>query len=255
MTTSADLNPLNDVKYVFEDPWLLIVHKPAHVAVHADPSNSKTTGRFQFLDLQTHLEEQLQKKLTLYHRLDRETSGLVIFGKDSRIDQAMSLMFEKKQIRKSYLAVVQGRWLPQWNRVENFLRKESDRWSNQSEPPGKEALTTFRLLAATDEKSWIEAIPKTGRTHQIRLHCLDKGRPILGDQLYNPQCDTRVEASTQKFFPQALHAYRLDFKHPQKGSMLRVIDPPPNYWTSNLLNGAGDPATIELMWEKLFSEA
>ena len=243
-------NPLLDVHAVFEDDYLLVVFKPARVAVHADPFDSKTAGRFDYPDLQTYLENLYRFRLTLYHRLDRDTSGLVVFGKDPIVDRAMSTMFEKKQVRKSYMAVVEGRWQPQWNRVENVLRKETDRWSNQSELPGKEALTTFRLLSSGDTRSWVEAIPKTGRTHQIRLHCLERGCPIAGDLLYNPNAvDSQTEA------PQALHAFRLDFKHPQTSESLRIIVPPPKYWTSIWLNGAGDPVTIEKKFKSFFTEA
>ncbi len=250
MTSALNESPLLEVSPVFEDRSLLIVFKPARVAVHADPLDSKTTGRYHYPDLQSYLEDKYQQRLTLFHRLDRDTSGLVVFGKDPSINQAMSLIFEKKMVRKSYMAVVEGRWLPHWNRVETILRKDADRWSNHKELPGKESLTTFRLLSASDERSWIEAIPKTGRTHQIRLHCLEQGCPILGDLLYNSKAPHSASP-----VPQALHAYRLDFKHPLTGAMLRVTTPPPKYWTSIWLNGTGDPVTIEKKFKSFFTEA
>ena len=240
------MNPLSLIKIIYEDPWLLVVNKPPGVAVHPDPGSGLGSRVHAYLDLQSHLQKERGESLTLFHRLDRDTSGLVILGRRPEIRQAMNDLFEKKKIRKCYTAVVSGRWQPQWNRVENFLHKsESGFWENRSEPPGKPALTTFRLLAASADKSWLEVIPKTGRTHQIRLHCVSKGSPILGDRLYNSKTIRPGDP------PQALHAYRVDFKHPQTGEALQLRAAPPEFWRSDWLvgwagvaSGTGDASAI-----------
>lgn len=213
----------NDIRIVFEDEWLLVVSKPPGLPVHASAGRDGD-------DLESLLRKQRKRSLVLFHRLDADTTGLVVLGKRPEINRTMTEAFEKKRIRKSYMAVVEGRWRPEWNRVETFIDRGPDgRWTNFENPPGKRALTTFRVLKASDEKSWVEAILKTGRTHQIRLHCLAKGCPILGDRVYGH--------GKAEMPPQALHAYRMDLQHPVTGDPLRLVDPPPAYWTTEWLRG------------------
>jgi RluA family pseudouridine synthase len=218
---------------IFEDEWLLIINKPAGLVVHVNPGD-EALGRE---NLQSILESERARKLTLFHRLDRDTTGLVMLGKRTEINAAMSEAFEKKRVRKSYFAVVSGEWRPEWNKTENFLARLPDGgWTNQDarlSEADKAAVTTFRLLKTNSQRSWIEAIPKTGRTHQIRLHCQGRSSPILGDRLYNP----RVEVDSP---PHALHAYRLDFTHPVTKEKQRVFAPPPAYWLDHWLVGLDD---------------
>jgi RluA family pseudouridine synthase len=209
-----------DIEILYEDDDLVAVNKPAGLVVHRAGASDRS-------DLQSLLETRLGRALVLFHRLDRDTTGVVLLGKKRSINTAMAAKFERKQIRKAYWAVVAGRWHPEWNRIETRIaRAEGGRWAYVV-AGGRQALSTCRLLSATDEKSWIEMLPKTGRTHQVRLHCLAMGCPILGDRLYGERAA----------LPMALHAWRVDLAHPRSGAPLSLRAAAPPYWREHWLIG------------------
>lgn len=207
------------IEVLYEDEVLLAVNKPAGMVMHP--------GRSRAADLQTAVEEQIGREVIVFHRLDKDTTGVVLLGKRRSINAAMTQAFENKRIRKAYWAVVAGRWQPQWNRIETRIARGHDgRWRNVA-AGGRHAVSTCRLLAVTDARSWIEILPKTGRTHQIRLHCVAMGHPVLGDRLYGERSE----------FPMALHAWRVDLRHPLTGMPLQVRAAPPAYWGKHWLAG------------------
>jgi RluA family pseudouridine synthase len=209
-----------DIEILYEDDALVAVNKPANLTIHC--------GRHERgANLQQLVEERLGREVVLFHRLDRDTTGVVLLGKKRSINAPMAALFEQKRIRKAYWAVVAGRWRPDWNRIETELaRGQNGRWSNVV-AGGRRAVSTARLLAATDEKSWIEVLPKTGRTHQVRLHCLAMGHPVLGDRTYGERAEV----------PMALHAWRVDLRHPVSGAPLSIRATPPPYWSAHWLTG------------------
>ncbi len=209
-----------NVQILYEDEVLIAVNKPANLTVHPGRGQSGPS-------LEQLIEEQLGRETILFHRLDRDTTGVVLLGKKRTITSAMAAMFERKRIRKAYWAVVDGRWRPEWNRIETEIaRGPTGRWQNVV-AGGRPAVSTARVLAATDEKSWIEVLPKTGRTHQVRLHCVAMGHPILGDRVYGERADV----------PMALHAWRVDLRHPVSGESLQIRAAPPAYWRERWLSG------------------
>ena len=230
-----------EIKIVFEDDWILAVEKPAGLMVHANPENPQSSAEPNLQDL---VSEGRKRRLVLFHRLDKDTSGIILLGKRPEIGEAMSRLFEEKKIRKAYFAVVAGQWKNELNRVECFLRKGSEGRmlaETDSRNGAKQALTTFRVMKTLREsagpgktwpaKTWIEAMPKTGRTHQIRVHCALSGHPILGDRLYNPECQGSSEPRL------ALHAHQLNFTHPITKEALRLSSPPPADWKETWLAG------------------
>jgi len=221
-----------NVSVVFEDPYLLVVNKPAGLKVHG-----REEGEMSLESLVARAQEG--RRAILLHRLDRDTTGLVLFAKRKDAAGPLSRAFEEKRIRKSYWAVVKGRWPKGVTKVESFLERDPrDPRRQVSSPagPGRRAVTTFRVLAASDEKTWLEVIPKTGRTHQIRVHCAATGHAILGDPLYG---DGTAGADAGL----ALHAERLLFRHPMTDEELDLHAPPPPAWRSELL--AGLPAGMK----------
>lgn len=198
---------------IYEDDALVAVNKPANLPVHQVINRARP-------DLQSMLEKQLGRPLVLFHRLDADTTGVVLLGKQRSINAAIAKLFAKKLMRKTYWAVAAGRWRTEWNKVETRIDGGNGRRYRNVIVGGREAISTFRVLAANDEKSWVEVLPKTGRTHQIRLHCLAMGCPVLGDRVYG-------EAAV---VPMALHARRLDFRHPLGGHEVRIEAPVPDYW-------------------------
>ncbi len=227
-----------DIPLLFEDSWLIAVNKPAGLAVHSSVGSDTP-------DLQSIMRERFGRSVFLFHRLDKDTSGIILLGKrPGDVAAGLTSAFEKKQIRKAYLSVVKGRWPSDCHRVVSWMGRDQDGRPFQSETQfegSRLATTTFRVLAYSDEKSWIEALPKTGRTHQIRLHCQLKGHSILGDRVYGDGCSGDL--------PLALHAYRLDFRHPHTGESISLRTEPPVAWREQLLDGF----SIEGPWRKLFT--
>ncbi len=206
---------------LYEDEVLLAVHKPAGLLVHAGGDRGEEPT------LEDWVAARLNRPAVLLHRLDRDTSGLVLFSKRAMATKAMAQAFAEHRVRKTYWAVVRGDWKREWNRVETRIgRDEKGKGSNVPlDAPGRRALSTFLVLDRALGKTWLSVLPKTGRTHQIRLHVLAKGCPIWGDRLYGAPQDLNPELP-----PMALHALRLDFVHPASGAAMRLIAPPPAYW-------------------------
>jgi RluA family pseudouridine synthase len=208
------------VEILYEDEALVAVNKPARLLVHPGRDADRSS-------LQKLMEERLGRDLVLFHRLDKDTTGVVLLGKQRSINAEMAAAFANKRIRKAYWAVVAGRWKPEWNRIETQIARGEDGRYRNVVAGGRVAISTCRLLSASDEKSWIEVLPKTGRTHQVRLHCLAMGHPILGDRIYGERSET----------PHALHAWRIDFRHPVSGEPIQIRAAAPGYWEAEWLGG------------------
>lgn len=212
------------IDILFEDDVLLAANKPAGLPVHKTPDDLRP-------HLQGQLEAQLGRPLVLFHRLDLETTGIVLFGKDPKINRAMTEKFRDREMKKVYWAVVDGRWLPEWKEIRSYILKaRGGQWANVPKGRGGDAAhTNFKLLKASPEKSWIEASPLTGRTHQIRLHCLARQHAILGDRLYGKVHPQGI--------PMALHARQLSFAHPITGKPVTIEADAPSYWKEHWLRG------------------
>jgi RluA family pseudouridine synthase len=213
---------INDIEILYEDEHLLAVNKPPFLPVHVtlDPARPHLQGI---------LEKKYGKTLTLFHRLDVDTTGIVLLGKTTDINKPMSEVFLERKIRKIYSVVVVGRWLENWKEVRSYIKKTRGHWANFTKGrPAERAITHFRILQSGAGRSWIEAELETGKTHQIRLHCLEMGHPVMGDRVYG-----KADASG---IPIALHAARVEFKHPITGKALKIEAPLPSYWKEKWLD-------------------
>jgi 23S rRNA pseudouridine955/2504/2580 synthase len=209
-------------KVLFEDENLIAVSKPCGWVVDSDdPADSLTLA----------VAKQTGKKVFPFHRIDRATSGIVLFGKTRVHAAAITQAFEKKTIRKAYLAVVEGEWRNDLNKVDLEIE-------------GKPALTTFRILAKAESRTLIEALPKTGRTHQIRIHCASQGHSIVGDTFYDRN-QSRIPPKEQ-----ALHAYRLGFVHPGSREAVSLLDIPENWRETYLDDFDWDAIALKLTGKK-----
>lgn len=207
---------------LIEDSSILVLNKPSGFIVEGPAKNGKNS-------LTTQLKELYESDFFPCHRLDKDTTGILVFAKSKKTLVNISKQFSDRKVRKSYLARVEGNWDPTWNRVETLVQRTPEGPMKNGDE-GKLAITTFRRLAQWDEKSLLEALPKTGRTHQIRLHCLYHRCPISGDTVYGTNFAENI--------PMALHAWKLQFKHPDTSAPFSVIAPLPDYWKSYWLKGA-----------------
>jgi tRNA pseudouridine32 synthase/23S rRNA pseudouridine746 synthase len=152
----------------------------------------------------------------LVHRLDRDTSGVMVFGLTPHAQRFLSKQFELRAAKKTYVARVWGRMTPKTGRVDLPLIVD---WPNRprqhvDHENGKAAVTDWRVLKDTEAESRVRLMPKTGRSHQLRVHMLALGHPILGDPFY-------AKGSARDFDRLMLHSEELRIKHPDSGKMMR----------------------------------
>jgi 23S rRNA pseudouridine955/2504/2580 synthase len=192
---------------LYEDADLLLIHKPA--------------GRL------SDLKDLKQKGCHLVHRLDKETSGVLILAKTIKAKEQMLELFKERLIRKLYLAVVDGVIEKEEGVVDNYLGKKSG-YEGQTvygavpSSRGLRAITHWKCLSRGKTASLLCCEPRTGRTHQLRVHLSEMGHPILGDRQYAKKFRSSFHPSRN-----LLHAYRLTFKHPRTGKLLKVVAPIP----------------------------
>lgn len=217
---------------VFESERLLAVNKPGSVLSHPTDKifrNAATTIlRAQFPAL----------KLHLLHRLDRETSGVLLLAKDTRTARTLTDAFSARETAKEYLALVRGRVA--WDEMELDLPLEREGGEikvRQRAGKGQPALTHFERLAASDRGSLVLARPKTGRLHQIRVHLAHLGHPIVGDKLYTGAGEAYMKAVRRELEAsdfeslggerQMLHALRLSVPDPERPERAITVEAPP----------------------------
>ena len=199
---------LNDVKrlescIVYESERLIVLNKPSGIAVHGGSGLS-----FGVIEAMRSLRPE-QKYLELVHRIDRDTSGCLLIAKRRSTLRYLQLQFRERTIKKTYHAVVAGHWPKTLKKVSLALEKSNitsgEKITVVSEA-GKPSLTYFKVLDTYTDSSLIEASPKTGRTHQIRVHCAASGHVICGDSRYDVD---NVSPFTDRLF---LHAFSIEFK-------------------------------------------
>ena len=209
---------------LFEDDQLLVVDKPAGLAVHA--GSGITSGLVERL----RVGRSDCRFLELAHRLDRETSGVLVLAKRRPALVAMHAALRERQADKRYVCAVAGRFRDELRRVKLALRRLQEAGGERrvvvDEREGQVAETVIRRLARSDEFSLLEAELVTGRTHQIRVHLAHLGHPILGDDRYGDFALNR-ELRSRGLKRMFLHAASMTFPHPVSGESLTIRSPLP----------------------------
>jgi 23S rRNA pseudouridine1911/1915/1917 synthase len=174
---------------VYQDKDLLAVNKPSGVASQRTPYQLK--GTLEYWVAEEFVRQGIKEPVRVVHRLDRGTSGLMLFPKHRQAAAWLSELFKQGEIQKRYLALVAGEPAEQrWSADGSIGKLGSARWGIM--PEGRTALTDFRLLVAADGLALVEAFPRTGRTHQIRVHLSTAGLSIVGDTTYGGLVSERL---------------------------------------------------------------
>lgn len=169
-------------RLLYRDGLMLVLDKPAGLAVHAGPGGGDNLERHF-----THLRFGLPQPPALAHRLDRDTSGCLVLGRHAKALRRLGRLFQEGRVEKTYWAVARGSPVETSGRIDKPLKKLSTKsggWRMVIAADGQPSVTDYRLLGSSGEISWIECRPRTGRTHQIRVHLASLGCPILGDGQY-----------------------------------------------------------------------
>ncbi|MEX2489969.1 MAG: RluA family pseudouridine synthase [Pseudomonadales bacterium] len=204
---TAELHRIIEKSIIYEDNVMLIVNKPAGLAVHG--GSGVKAGLIEAL----RAARPNARHLELIHRLDRDTSGCLMIAKRRSYQRLVQqALREKAGLKKVYLAIVHGQWPIRLRRVSASLERQvlasGERISRVSEA-GKRSMTQFERLGESGQLSVVEAVPVTGRTHQIRVHCQHAGYPIAGDEKYGDE-DRDRRLNRKGYTRMMLHAHRLE---------------------------------------------
>ena len=219
----TDIKPTNiPLDIVYEDDYLMIINKKSGLVTHPAPGHYDDT-------LVNAVLYYLNKGPTtnirpgIVHRLDKDTSGLMIIAKDEKTQELLSDMISKKEVERKYLAIVDGRIIENTATIDAPIgRNPEDRQKMQVNAKGKSAITDIKVLERFKNNTFIEATLKTGRTHQIRVHLNYIGHTVTNDPIYSKKKPTD--------FGQMLHSYKIEFTHPITSKLLSYeINPPEEF--------------------------
>jgi tRNA pseudouridine32 synthase/23S rRNA pseudouridine746 synthase/23S rRNA pseudouridine1911/1915/1917 synthase len=216
------------------DGLMLVIDKPAGLPVHAKPGTKKSEGGESLEDYFDALRFGLPRPPALAHRLDRDTTGCLVLGRHPKALRKLHKLFFEGAVDKTYWAICRGVPEKLSGTIDAPLKKGTQKagWkmslAREDEEDAQSAVTTYRTLKTKDGVSFIEAKPKTGRTHQIRVHLASIGAPIIGDPLYGElSADDRAQ-------PIMLHARRVIIPISKNKDPIVVEAPPPAAMTDLL---------------------
>lgn len=186
-------------RLIYRDGMMLVFNKPAGVAVHAGPKGGPSLE-----DDFDALRFGLPRNPALAHRLDRDTAGCLVLGRHHKALETLGRLFKQGKIMKTYWAIVAGAPEGERGTIDLPLGRLDDRrgWWMKVDPKGQTALTEWRVRGRGEWRgapiAWLELEPRTGRTHQLRVHCASQGWPILGDAIYGERADLSLQLLARK---------------------------------------------------------
>jgi len=221
-----------DLPIVYEDSRLLVLDKPAGVLAVPLPLERREAARSVFDDVKEYLARRRKGRPHVVHRIDRDTSGLVVFAADAAAQAHLKSQFTRRTPERVYLAVVHGRLSPEsgeWrDRIAWDARALMQKPADSRDPNVKDAISTYRVVERLAGASLVEVSLVTGRQNQIRMQARLHGHPLVGEQRYLDAATKPTDSARAiAFARQALHAHRLSFKHPDDERVLRFAAPLP----------------------------
>jgi len=225
---------------IYEDAYLAVINKPTGLVVHPGSGNYRGTLLNGLLYHFKTLSKEGSHRPGIVHRLDKDTSGVMIIAKTDTAHADLSKQFETKTVQKKYMGITWGLWQEKGGRIEtNLLRKKSDPTLFEVHPDkGKTSVTHYEVLDEGRYYSLVHFIPKTGRTHQIRVHSAHQNHPILGDRKYGgglskikgfiPEVGKLLKKELERLNRHALHSETICIQHPETKSDIEIHAPLPD---------------------------
>jgi len=202
------------IPIIFENEDVLIIDKPAGILVHPVPASAEASaGKKDEKNTLIDILKQKYPNAQLVHRLDQDTSGLMVIAKNEKISEWLKEQFEKRTIKKKYLALVVGRIKDTKGIITKTISKSRKRGGSQTTAPirkRREAITRYEVLKELENYTLLEVSPETGRTHQIRIHLASIGHPVAGDEKYKFKRQKKLEGLNRQF----LHSRYLQIPMP-----------------------------------------
>ncbi len=220
---------------VYEDDSIIVVNKPAGLTTMRHPDEAAEFGArgkkylpTTLADLLPNLLGRPDKPLRAVHRIDRDTSGLVVFARNAKAEESLTNQFREHTIERRYLALVRGQ--PKQTRIEtHIVRDRGDgRRGSSADGSGQKAITHVKLVEALGNFALVECRLETGRTHQIRIHLGETGTPLCGEKVYDRPLNGLPLPDESGAKRPMLHAARLGLKHPQTDEKMRWNCPIPD---------------------------
>lgn len=220
-------------RVLYRDGLILVIDKPAGIAVHPGPGGGPHLEHWFPL-----LRFGLPHPPALAHRLDRDTSGCLVLGRHPKALRRLGRLFAEGLVEKTYWAVVAGTPREAAGRLETGLVKKTRGagWRMLVDPAGQHAVTDYRMLSSVDGQSWLELKPRTGRTHQVRVHSAALGCPVVGDPVYGDPAQAG---------PMLLHARAISLPLYPARPPVDVAAPPPPAMLAALARFGYDPRADE----------
>lgn len=226
------------LEIVYEDAYLAVINKPAGMVVHPGagvPSGTLANAIAFHFDFENNpINEQYSElRVGIVHRLDKDTSGLIVVAKNEEIHESLSEQFREREVYKSYVALVHGSTVDNSGKIEAPIgRNKHNRLRMKIANYGRNALSLWKVRQRFEKFTLLDVEIKTGRTHQIRVHLASINHPVVGDEIYNEGRDNTANdinvrnaiKSMNRFF---LHAEKLSFTHPKTGERMAFSLPLP----------------------------
>ena len=217
---------------IFEDDQILLVNKPAGIGTQAPRQFDSLEARVR--EYLVSCESEHTPYLGIPHRIDRCVSGIIVFAKRKKAAQRLAKQFERREVEKSYVALVSGHVAPESGTWTDTMRKIPEEPRGEIVPPdhedAKQAVLHYEVTSRDESTAMLKISLETGRMHQIRIQCAARGHAILGDEMYGSQVAFGSPFENERDRQIALHAITLRIEHPRMREKLSFSAPKPANW-------------------------